>query len=206
MFLTRRQRQIYEFIREFILGKGYAPSIAEIGKNFQLTSPATVHKHLQNLAQKGLIKRSWNRSRAIELVAGADTLGRDAPAAPAPELPLRGMIAAGVPLEAVQDNETIPLPWSSGDNNLYVLRVKGDSMIEDHIQDGDYVIVEQRDSAQNGETVVAILEGENATLKRFYREGSQIRLQPANATMQPIMVNEGNFRVQGVVVGVLRKY
>ncbi len=207
MFLTRRQREIFEFIREFINGRGYAPSIAEIGQHFQLTSPATVHKHLQNLAQKGLIKRSWNRSRAIELVAGADTLGKDAPAAATSvELPLRGMIAAGVPLEAVQDNETIPLPWSSGDNNLYVLKVKGSSMIEDHIQEGDYVIVEQRDTAQNGETVVALLDGENATLKRYYREGGQIRLQPANATMQPIMVSEGDFRVQGVVVGVLRKY
>ncbi len=205
MFLTRRQREIFEFIREFIQGKGYAPSIAEIGKNFQLTSPATVHKHLQNLAQKGLIKRSWNRSRAIELIAGADTLGKDSAASP-PELPLRGLIAAGVPLEAVQDNETIPLPWSSGDNNLYVLKVKGSSMIEDHIQDGDFVIVDQRETAKNGETVVALLDGENATLKRFYREGNQIRLQPANAAMEPIMVTEGSFRVQGVVVGVLRKY
>jgi repressor LexA len=205
MFLTRRQREIFEFIREFIQGRGYAPSIAEIGQHFQLTSPATVHKHLQNLAQKGLIKRSWNRSRAIELVAGADTLGKESTST-TPELPLRGMIAAGVPLEAVQDSETIPLPWSSGDNNLYVLKVKGSSMIEDHIQEGDYVIVEQRESAQNGETVVALLEGENATLKRFYREGSHIRLQPANSSMEPIMVSEGDFRIQGVVVGVLRKY
>lgn len=206
MFLTRRQREIFEFIREFIHGRGYAPSIAEIGQHFQLTSPATVHKHLQNLAQKGLIKRSWNRSRAIELVPGADTLGSDSAAGGGLELPLRGMIAAGLPLEAVQDNETIPLPWSSGDNNLYVLKVKGSSMIEDHIQDGDYVIVEQRDTAQNGETVVALIDGENATLKRFYREGSQVRLQPANAAMGPIMVNEGDLRLQGVVVGVLRKY
>ncbi|MEE9240500.1 MAG: transcriptional repressor LexA [bacterium] len=205
MFLTRRQREIFEFIREFIHERGYAPSIAEIGQHFQLTSPATVHKHLQNLSQKGLIKRSWNRSRAIELIPGADTLGKDSGGSPA-ELPLRGLIAAGVPLEAVQDNETIPLPWSSGDNNLYVLKVKGSSMIEDHIQDGDYVIVEQRESAQNGETIVALLEGENATLKKYYREGGRIRLQPANAAMEPIMVNEGSFRIQGVVVGVLRKY
>ncbi len=204
MFLTRRQREIYEFIREFIQAKGYAPSIAEIGQNFRLTSPATVHKHLQNLAQKGLIKRSWNRSRAIEMVPGADTVGTEA--GRAGELPLRGYIAAGLPLEAVEANETIPLPWSAGAGNLYVLRVKGDSMIEDHIQDGDYVIVEQRESAQNGETVVALLEGENATLKRFYREGGQIRLQPANAQMAPIFVPEEGLRIQGVVVGVLRKY
>ena len=204
MFLTRRQRQIFEFIHEFINDKAYAPSIAEIGAHFNLTSPATVHKHLQNIAQKGLIKRSWNRSRAIELVPGADTIGKEA-IGPV-ELLLRGMIAAGVPLEAVQDNETIPLPWSSGDSRLYVLKVKGDSMIEDHIQDGDYVIVEQRDTAANGETVVALIEGENATLKKFYREGDQVRLQPANATMAPIMVRNGEFRIQGVVVGVLRKY
>ncbi len=204
MYLTRRQRQIYEYIREFIAAHGYAPSIAEIGQNFRLTSPATVHKHLQNLAQKGLIKRSWNRSRAIELLPDADTLGR--PAGGAAELPLRGLIAAGVPLEAVEDNETIPLPWSSGQSNLYVLKVKGDSMIEDHIQEGDYVIVEERQEARNGETVVALLGGEAATLKRFYREGGQVRLQPANAQMSPILVNEGDLRIQGVVVGVLRKY
>ena len=204
MFLTRRQRQIFEFIQEFIKDKGYAPSIAEIGAHFRLTSPATVHKHLQNIAAKGLIKRSWNRSRAIELVPGADTVGKET-SGPI-ELPLRGMIAAGVPLEAVQDNETIPLPWSSDDSNLYVLKVKGKSMIEDHIDDGDYVIIEQRETASNGETVVALIEGENATLKRFYREGGHVRLQPANASMEPIMVRDGEFRIQGVVVGVLRKY
>ena len=204
MFLTRRQREIFEFIQEFIREKGYAPSIAEIGAHFKLSSPATVHKHLQNLSQKGLIKRSWNRSRAIELIPGADTVGKEAGALV--ELPLRGIIAAGVPLEAVQDNETIPLPWSSSDNNLYVLKVKGNSMVEDHIQDGDYVIVEQRETAQNGETIVALLEGENATLKRYYREGDRVRLQPANASMNPILVNEGDLRIQGVVVGVLRKY
>lgn len=205
MFLTRRQREIYEFIKEFIDANGYAPSIVEIGERFQLTSPATVHKHLLNLEQKGLIKRSWNRSRAIELVPGSDTIGPAAAGAPA-ELPLRGMIAAGMPLEAIEDTETIPLPWSSGDGNLYVLRVKGDSMIEDHIQDGDYVIVEDRESAENGETVVALVEGESATLKRFYREGAQVRLQPANAAMAPIMAREEDLRIQGVVVGVLRKY
>ena len=205
MFLTKRQREIYEFIRQFIASKGYAPSIAEVGRHFHLTSPATVHKHLQNLAQKGLIKRSWNRSRAIEIIPGADTVSASAAGGFA-ELPLLGLIAAGLPLEAVADNETIPLPWSSGESNLYVLRVKGDSMIEDHIRDGDYVIVEGRQTAQNGETVVALLEGENATLKRFYREEDRIRLQPANPSMEPIFVKEGELRIQGVVVGVLRKY
>lgn len=205
MFLTRRQREIYEYIRQFIHKNGYAPSIAEIGQHFQLTSPATVHKHLQNLVQKGLIKRSWNRSRALEIIPGADTVEPES-ARPATELPLRGLIAAGLPLEAVEDNETIPLPWSSADSNLYVLKVKGQSMIEDHIQDGDYVIVEQRDTAVNGETVVALVENECATLKRFYREADHIRLQPANETMAPIRVKEEDLRIQGVVVGILRKY
>ncbi len=205
MFLTRRQREIYEYIKEFIGENGYAPSIVEIGKHFHLNSPATVHKHLQNIAQKGLIKRSWNRSRAIELVPGSDTIGPAATTGGA-ELPLLGMIAAGLPLEAIEDTETIPLPWSSGDGNLYVLKVKGDSMIEDHIQDGDYVIVEGRTTAMNGETVVALIDGESATLKRFYREGPRIRLQPANEAMEPIMVDEEELRIQGVVVGVLRKY
>jgi repressor LexA len=205
MFLTRRQREIYEFIKEFIGANGYAPSIVEIGKHFHLTSPATVHKHLQNIAEKGLIKRSWNRSRAIELIPGSDTIAASAEPARV-ELPLRGMIAAGMPLEAIEDTETIPLPWSSGDGNLYVLKVKGDSMIEDHIRDGDYVIVESRNNALNGETVVALVNGDSATLKRFYREGAQIRLQPANEAMAPIMVNEADLHIQGVVVGVLRKY
>ena len=205
MFLTRRQREIFEFVQEFMREKGYAPSIAEIGAHFKLTSPATVHKHLQNLTQKGLIKRSWNRSRAIELIPGADTVGKGVAGMPI-ELPLRGMIAAGMPLEAVQDNETIPLPWSAGDNSLYVLKVKGSSMIEDHIQDGDYVIVEQRETAHNGETVVALVDGDSATLKRYYREGDHVRLQPANSEMDPILVKQGDFRIQGVVVGVLRKY
>ncbi len=205
MFLTRRQREIYDYLKEFIETKGYAPSILEIGKHFHLTSPATIHKHLQNITKKGLIKRSWNKSRAIELVPGSDTI-RSAAEQGRAELPLRGMIAAGVPLEAIEDTETISLPWSSGDGNLYVLRVKGNSMIEDHIQDGDYVIVENRESALNGETVVALVERESATLKRFYREGAQIRLQPSNAAMEPIIVREEDLRIQGVVVGVLRKY
>ncbi|MFQ5895332.1 MAG: transcriptional repressor LexA [Nitrospinota bacterium] len=204
MYLTRRQREIYDFVRQFMSERGYAPSIAEIGARFGLTSPATVHKHLQNLTEKGLIRRSWNRSRAIELVPGADELLSSGQ--PAAELPLLGYIAAGSPLEVVEDAARLSLPWASGRGDVYVLKVRGDSMVEDHIQDGDYVIVERRTEPRNGETVVALLDGEQATLKRFYREGNRVRLQPANADMEPILLEEGDLRIQGVVVGVLRKY
>lgn len=199
MYLTKRQRQILDFIKQFIDEKGYSPSLEEIGAAFGLTSPATIHKHVQNLIEKGLLKRGWNRSRSIEVLEGKQE--------PARELPLMGYIAAGSPLEAVPDPTTIALPWTeAGARNLYVLQVKGQSMIEDHIQDGDYVIIEERETAENGNTVVALLGGGEATLKRFYRENGHVRLQPANPEMQPIVVRDGEFRIQGIVVGILRKY
>ena len=197
MYLTRRQRQILDFVKKFIEEKAYSPSLQEIGEGFGLTSPATVHKHILNLVSKGLLKRGWNRSRSIEVLEGKETAG----------LPLLGYIAAGSPLETVPDPQTIAFPWTeAGARNLYVLQVRGESMIEDHIQDGDYVIVQEQSTAENGETVVALLEGGEATLKRFYRENGTIRLQPANPSMSPILLNEGELKIQGVVVGVLRKY
>ncbi len=200
MYLTKRQRQILDFVKQFIEEKGYSPSLEEIGAAFGLTSPATVHKHVQNLMEKKLLKRGWNRSRSIEVLEGKAVQ-------PMRELPLMGFIAAGSPLEAIADPATIALPWAeAGARNLYVLQVRGQSMIEEHIQDGDYVIIEERETAINGETVVALLEGGEATLKRFYRENGRVRLQPANPVMQPIIVREGEFRIQGVVVGILRKY
>ena len=200
MYLTKRQRQILDFIKEFIEEKGYSPSLEEIGAGFGLTSPATVHKHVMNLIDKGLLRRGWNRSRSIEVLEGEET-------EPVKELPLLGYIAAGSPLEAVLDQTTIALPWTeAGARKLYVLQVKGQSMIEDHIEDGDYVIVEERQTANNGETVVALLRDHEATLKRFYRENGHIRLQPANREMEPILVREGELRIQGIVVGILRKY
>lgn len=200
MYLTKRQRQILDFIKEFIEEKGYSPSLEEIGAGFGLTSPATVHKHVMNLIDKGLLRRGWNRSRSIEVLEGEET-------DPVKELPLLGYIAAGSPLEAVLDQTTIALPWTeAGARKLYVLQVKGQSMIEDHIEDGDYVIVEERQTANNGETVVALLRDHEATLKRFYRENGHIRLQPANREMEPILVREGELRIQGIVVGILRKY
>jgi repressor LexA len=201
MHLTRRQKEILDYVSDHISREGYAPTIEEIGDHFGLSSLATVHKHLSNLQEKGLIKRAWNRSRALELVPSEMTVR-------AVELPLMGRVAAGSPIEAVQSTETIWVPEDMiGRGQTYVLQVKGDSMIEEQIRDGDYVIVEDRDTARDGEMVIALLDGENVTLKKMYREaGGRIRLQPANSQMDPLYVDAERMRVQGVVIGVLRKY
>ena len=200
MHLTRRQKEVLDFVAQHISRKGYAPTIEEIGEHFGLSSLATVHKHLSNLQEKGLIKRAWNRSRALELVPSGMTVR-------AVEVPLMGRVAAGSPIEAVQSSETIWVPEDMlGRGDTYVLQVKGDSMIEEQIRDGDYVIVEDRRDARDGEMVIALIDGESATLKKLYREGSRVRLQPANAAMDPIYVDVDRLRVQGVVIGVLRKY
>jgi len=193
MHLTKRQREIYDYLKEHIRSRGYAPSIAEIGKQFQLSSPATVHKHLVHLEQKGLIRKQHNLSRAIEVVEE-------------PGYSVLGYIAAGKPIEVLDHREVMALLPDAGDKDIFVLQVKGNSMIEDHIQDGDYVIVERRDVAENGETVVALIDNDRATLKRFYREKGRVRLQPAHPDMKPIIVREGDFAIQGVVIGVLRKF
>ena len=201
MHLTRRQKEILDYLGQHIEEKGYAPTIEEIGDQFGLRSLATVHKHLTNLQDKGLIKRAWNRSRALELVPTHVTVQ-------AVELPLLGRVAAGTPIEAIQASETIFVPEDMvGRGRTYVLQVKGESMIEEQIRDGDYVIVEDRTMARDGEMVIALLDGENVTLKKLYREpGGRLRLQPANSQMQPIVVNAEDVRIQGVVIGVLRKY
>jgi len=199
--LTKRQREILDFLNEFIQQHGYAPSLEEIGRRFNLSSLATVHKHLTNLQEKGFIKRAWNRSRSVEMVPNK-TGGR------ALELPLLGYVAAGSPIEAVVGTETIAVPEDlvGKRGETYVLRVKGDSMIDEQIRDGDYVIVEDRRSAENGETVIAMLNGADVTLKKLYREQGRIRLQPANPAMQPIIALAEHVQVQGVVVGVMRRY
>ena len=203
MHLTKRQRLIYDFIVSFLGEKGYAPSIAEIGEQFGLSSPATVHKHLTNLEAKGLMKRGRNLSRAIELIE-VDLPGSGISSL---EAPLLGTIAAGAPVEAYQVEESIPIPGDMlGRARTYVLRVKGDSMVEDHIQDGDYVIVDERNQAENGETVVALVDNESATLKKYYLEGKTVRLQPANALMDSITLPAGRVAIQGVVIGLLRKF
>ncbi len=201
MYLTRRQKEILEYLNDFIDREGYAPTIEEIAEHFSLRSLATVHKHLSNLQEKGLIRRAWNRSRALELVPTEVKVH-------AVELPLLGRVAAGSPIEAIDASETIFVPEDMiGRKETYVLQVKGDSMIEEQIRDGDYVIVENRTTANDGEMVIALLDGENATLKKLYREGhGQVRLQPANARLKPMIVDQDRLQVQGVVIGVLRKY
>jgi repressor LexA len=200
MILTKRQKEILDYIQEFLAKKGYAPSLIEISRHFNLNSISTIHKHLVHLEEKGLIRRHWNRARAIEVV----------PAQPNPEardVPLIGLISAGQPIEAVRANEMVAIPEDMiGRRDVYVLKVKGESMIDEQIRDGDYVIVENRTEARNGEMVVALLEGESATLKKYYREKGEIRLQPAHPTMRPILAKEESVKVQGVVVGILRKY
>ena len=198
--LTKRQREILDFLNEFIQQHGYAPSLEEIGRRFSLSSLATVHKHLTNLQEKGFIRRAWNRSRSVEMVPNK-TGGR------AVELPLLGFVAAGAPIEAVVGNETIAVPEDLvGKRETYVLRVKGDSMIDEQIRDGDFVIVEDRRTADNGEMVIAMVNGSDVTLKKLYREQGRIRLQPANPAVQPIVVPADQVVVQGVVVGVMRRY
>ncbi|MBW3592822.1 MAG: transcriptional repressor LexA, partial [Actinobacteria bacterium] len=180
--LTKRQREILDYLNEFIQQHGYAPSLEEIGRRFSLSSLATVHKHLTNLQEKGFIKRAWNRSRSVEMVQNKSG-GR------ALELPLLGYVAAGVPIEAVVGNETIAVPEDFvGKRETYVLRVRGNSMIDEQIRDGDFVIVEDRRTADNGEMVIAMLNGAEVTLKKLYREQGQIRLQPANPALLPLVV------------------
>jgi repressor LexA len=247
MALTRRQREMLDFIAEFIRARRYSPSLEEIAEHFGLSSVATVHKHVSNLERKGFIKRSWNRSRSIDLVTtelpgmaaargGAMVAEAASPFRGRPQLassalpgaveamrgstahgdddvpqilrlPLLGRVAAGRPIEAIRDEESIAVPASMvGRHRSYVLQVKGDSMIGDHISDGDFVIVEERETAREGEKVIAMV-GDEVTLKTFHRESDgSVRLDPSNPAMEPIRVRDGQFRIQGVVIGVMRKY
>jgi repressor LexA len=238
MALTRRQKQVFDFLVEFINAHGYSPSFEEIGVGLNVTSLATVHKHMQTLEKKGFIRRRYNQSRSVEVVAvpasvpfaktAVQPFGRRKPAegeTPAAtlspvgalvpsqvlgnmEFPLLGRIAAGQPVEAIPNPETFSFgDFAGGRGNLFVLRVKGDSMVDDHICSGDYILVEGAQTADNGDIVVALIEGTDATLKRFFREANgKVRLQPANAQMDPILVPARDVKIQGRVVGVLRKY
>ena len=198
--LTKRQREILDFLNEFIENHGYAPSLEEIGRRFGLSSLATVHKHLTNLQDKGFIKRTWNRSRSVELVP-TRVAGR------AVELPLLGNVAAGTPIEAILSAETVAVPEDFvGKRDTYALRVRGDSMIDEQIRNGDLVIIEDRKTADNGEMVIALLQGAEVTLKKFYRDNGRVKLQPANRSLQPLFVDADQVQIQGVVVGVMRKY
>lgn len=193
--LTPRQREVYEFIREKIRHRGYGPTVREIGTQFDISSPNGVMCHLKALEKKGLIVREPNMSRAI-MLATETPEGRCG-------LPLAGQIAAGVLHEAVQQDERIDFGEIFSADDLFVLSVKGDSMIEDHISDGDYVVIRKQDTAQRGQIVVALTDENDATLKRWFPESNRIRLEPANSSMAPIYVK--NARVLGVVVGVVRK-
>ena len=198
--LTKRQRQILDFITEFVGKYSYAPSIREIGEHFNLSSPATIHAHIENLQKLGFLKKSYNEARSIELIPA------EANWAEAIELPMVGLITAGEPIEAVEQKETIAVPadFVTDSFNSYVLRVKGESMIEEGILNGDYVIVERNPSPQNGDVVVALLNNAYATLKKFYKEKTRIRLQPANSNMKPIYAADP--LIQGIVKGIIRKF
>jgi repressor LexA len=202
MALTRRQKGILDYITGYIDDHGYAPSFEEIAAAFDYASLATVHEHVSNLERKGYIRKAYNQSRSIELVTAS--------ASPAGiELHLLGEVAAGQPIEAIENRETILVPpdllRKGGEN--YVLRVVGDSMIEEQIRDGDYIIVNSRPVAEDGEMVVALVDGESATVKKLYREkGGQIRLQPANEALEPMYFPADRIKIQGVVVGVIRRY
>jgi repressor LexA len=200
MKLTQRQKEILDFISNFIEHNGYSPSMEEIAENFQIASLNAVFKHLEALSSRGYLRRDSNRARSIQLssntISGVQTL------------PLFGYVAAGRPIEAISTSETLPIPdyFLPRRGSCYVLQVKGESMIDEHIQDGDFVVVESRQTASPGETVVALVDDENVTLKKFFPEGKRIRLQPANESLKPLILEEARVKIQGVVVSVMRKY
>jgi repressor LexA len=206
MAITKRQRQVYDFISGFVQKNGYSPSFEEIGEGMGLNSLATVHKHVSNLEKKNLLTRDYNRSRSIDLLPPKGRLKQAMSVNTTMVLPLLGRIAAGQPIEAVEQSRTISLSDFVQSKEVFVLEVRGESMQDEHILDGDYVLVEKAKTAHNGDIVVALVDGTDATLKRFYRDGDNIRLQPSNAAMKPIIVPAVAVQIQGRVIGVLRKY
>lgn len=199
--LTKRQGEILRIIRDYIDRRGYSPSYDEIRRRAGLSSVATVHKHLSAMEARGVLRRLKHRSRAIELLDRDDGAGRLV------SLAVLGQVAAGAPIEAIEDREEIDVPSEFvGRAETFVLRVRGDSMIEDHIRDGDLIVVERRVQAENGQTVVALVDGAEATVKRFYRENGHVRLQPANPRLQPMTYPPDRVEVRGVVIGLMRKY
>ena len=200
MALTKRQKEILDFLKSFIDENGYAPSFEEICTAFGYTSLATVHEHLTNLAAKGYIRKAYRESRSIEFPPETE---------PSVSLPLLGTVAAGEPIEAVRDNESLAVPGEMirRGSEHYVLRVSGDSMIDEQIRDGDHIIVNSRGAANDGDMVVALVRDEAATVKKLYREPDErIRLQPANPSIEPIFEDARDVRIQGVVVGLVRTY
>jgi repressor LexA len=200
MAVTRRQKEVLDFLSDFLRRNEYSPSYEEIAHGLGLKSLATVHKHITNLVNKGLLERSHNRSRSIDIVP-PKLRARNAE-----RLPLMGSIAAGRPVEASENPETLSFGDIVGNRDAFALRVTGDSMRDEHIVDGDFVLVERTNTAHQGEIVVALVQGSETTLKRYYIEGSIIRLQPSNSEMDPIYVPAAHVAIQGKVLGIIRKY
>lgn len=200
MSVTRRQREVLDFLNSFMQRHGYCPSFEEMARGLNLKSLATVHKHVTNLQKKGLLQRDHNRSRSIDLLPPR---GRSRQSE---RLPLKGRIAAGLPVEALEMRESISLGDIIGNREVFALQVRGDSMRDEHILEGDYVLVEATRTARAGEIVVALVRDSETTLKRYYLEGSTVRLQPSNSEMDPIYVPSSQVAIQGRVLGVLRKY
>lgn len=207
MALTRRQKEVLDYLAEFIEKNGYSPSYEEIAEGLSLSSLATIHKHISSLESKGYLRRSYNQSRSLEISQHYLKEVQRRTAAPGLSVPLMGQIAAGMPVDAAENAEVLHFSDFAGNEGTFALQVRGESMIEDHICPGDFVLIEKTASVRDGETVVALVEGVETTLKRFFREpGGMVRLQPANATMEPIRVPADNVDVQGRLIAVLRKY
>ncbi len=203
--LTKRQRQVLDYISKFVEEQGYSPSLEEIAAAFGLSSVATVHKHVKHLVEKGYLRKAWNRSRSVEPVPPEQTVESI-------QLPILGSVAAGSPIEAIEPESgtaemmAVPMDMVSGGKDHYVLRVRGDSMIDDQICDGDLVVIEERSEARNGETVVALVDGTDATLKRFFRNGENVKLVPANQAMSPMEFHASQVEIRGVVRGLIRHF
>lgn len=202
--LTKRQKEVLDYVTQYIELHGYAPSYREIAEAFHLGSVATVADHIETLVAKGLLKKGDNSARSLQLVDVEDFEESNAVG-----LPILGLIAAGQPIQTMSGHaETLEVPpFMVGSRHSYVLQVKGDSMIEDGIFEGDYVVIQEKEVPSNGEMVVALVNGQEATLKRYYKERDHIRLQPANSAYEPIIIPKGTpVDIQGVCIGVIRKY
>ena len=208
MALTPRQKQLLDYLIEFIGSNGYNPSYEEIATGLNLASLATVHKHISALERKKYIRRGHNQSRSVEISPEYLREHKQLNMPPAVvDVPLLGRIAAGSPVEAIQGSERLCFTDFTGKSDTFALQVRGDSMIDDHICNGDYVLIERTADARDGEIVVALVDGTDATLKRIYKEpNGKVRLQPANSTMQPIVVDRSAVEVQGKLLAVLRKF
>ena len=198
MFLTKRQKEILDFLKDFVSRNGYAPTFDEIASAFGFRSKGTVYKHIKSLKNKGIIQHEWNRTRSIEVVE-ENTQGR--------MFPVLGTVAAGSPIEAIESYEELELPDSFiREGSHYILKVSGNSMIDEQIRDGDFLIIREKEVAENGETVVALIDGSEVTIKRFFSRNGKVELRPANESLQSMELESERVQIQGIVVGILRRY